>query len=441
MQPTIDELVPHDDTAERIVICEALLDPEWTLPALTAALPDSKMFYDRLHRAAWDSILKLNSDSKPINEETITHALRESGDIGPQQVFTRSQIEPPLQWAFMSGSIYARRILDAYFARQTAAGAGHMLTIAHDANATTEQKKQRLNALFERAQNFKTAEPQETMRDMFDAYIDRVVTMEPGTLIGPPWPWADLTRLTSGIAPLTVVAGRPGMGKSAFMLQAATHLAIAGTRVLFWSGEMGFMQLMDRYTSSACKIDSLKIQAGTLTPAERAKVSRAAAKLQHTNRLHVNTKAATPAALRQLAKEIKPDVIFADYLGLLTSDQNHPNENGRITHLMAQLNNLRLDTDIPVVVGAQLNRALTNRSNPRPSLPDLRDSGSIEQDASLVIFIHRPDYYAEDGISERPNIAEIIVAKNRHGATGQVDLYWQAPFTAFRNLQSQTVTL
>lgn len=442
-QLSTDELVPHDDIAERIVICEALLDPEWTLPALLDILPDSAPFYDKRHKAIWGAIVGLHAAGKPINEETVTHCLRASDDLAATEFVTRTQIEPVTEWAFMSGPIYARRILESYFSRRASSSASHMLNIAHSDDPVSV-KQDALASMFDGMMKFEIAGSEASMRSKFDSYLDRIVTMEAGQLVGPEWPWLDLTRLTAGISPLTVVAGRPGMGKSAFMLQAATHLALMGKSVFFWSGEMGFDQLIDRHVSQRCKIDNKKLQSGSISNAERGRVAKSAAKLQETN-LHIDTQSATiPALKRRVLKATRgklPDVIFIDYLGLVTSDQRHPNENGRITHIMAQINELRMDTGVPVVVGAQLNRALTGRQNPRPQLSDLRDSGSIEQDASMVLFIHRPDYYAIDGVSDRPNVAEIICAKNRSGETGQVDLYWQGSFTAFRDLQRDTVTL
>lgn len=442
-QLSTDELVPHDDIAERIVICEALLDPEWALPDLIEILPDATPFYDKRHKAIWRSIVALHTAGEPVNEETVTYALRASDELVATEFVTRSQIEPVTEWAFMSGPIYARRIQTAYFSRRASSSASHMLNIAHSDDPVTAKQDQ-LATMFDGMMKFELDGQAASMRSKFDSYLDRIVTMQAGQLIGPEWPWGELTRLTAGLSPLTVVAGRPGMGKSAFMLQSATHLALSGKSVFFWSGEMGFDQLIDRHVSQACKIDNTKLQRGNIDNKERARIAKSAAKLQETN-LHIDTQSATiPALKRRIYKATRgkqPDAIFIDYLGLVTSDQRHPNENGRITHIMAQINDLRMDTGVPVVVGAQLNRALTSRSNPRPQLSDLRDSGSVEQDASMVLFIHRPDYYAIDGASDRPNVAEIICAKNRNGQTGQVDLYWQGPFTAFRNLQRETLTL
>lgn len=431
----------HNHDAELIVIYEAVTDPEWSLPKLAEVLPDSGPFYNQFNAATWKAILELQAAGQPIDQMTLTNRLRQSGHIQPNDYWFLPEIAA--EWQPYTGTSYARMVKAAEFERRTLASANKMLSLAHTAG-TVDEKQDQIASMFENMMRYQVGGAQENTQSQISAYIDHILHIKPGTLNGPEWPWIDVTRLTLGMSPLTIVGARPGMGKSAFIWQAATESALAGKRVFFWTGEMGVNELMNRYTARKCKIDLERVQSGNIDDQQRAQIIQAAAALNDTQ-LVISTESATVPSLRRRAQRSfagkKPDIVFVDYLSLLSSDQSHPNDNSRISHIMGQLNRWRMDLDVPVVVGSQLNRNVTRQSDPRPSLADLRDSGSVEQDATQVIFLHRPDYYAPDGMSERPNVCEVIVSKSRNGKTGVADLYWNGNTTSFANLSHEMIQL
>ena len=270
----------------------------------------------------------------------------------------------------------------------------------------------------------------------------------------------DMDKKLGGLHPsdLLILAGRPSMGKTSLATNIAFNIAkthkrgrlpdgmegsVEGGVVGFFSLEMSAEQLAARILSEAAEVPSEQIRRGDMTEHEFRRFVEAAKALEACP-LYIDDTPALPisqvaARARRLKRTHGLDVLIIDYLQLLkgSSKDNRVQE---VSEISRELKGLARELDVPVLAAAQLSRAVESRQNKRPQLSDLRDSGSIEQDADVVMFIYRDDYYNPDN-SERPNIAEISVAKHRNGPTGSIDLFWHGKLATFRNLHRQEIEL
>jgi len=265
-----------------------------------------------------------------------------------------------------------------------------------------------------------------------------------GDITGIPTGYQDFDRLTAGLQPsdLIIVAGRPAMGKTSFAMNIAEHAAIKhGKSVAVFSMEMASMQLVMRMFSSVGQIDQTRIRTGTLDDMDWPKLT-SAMNLLHKSKIFIDdTPALAPAELRARARRLKRehdiDMIVVDYLQLMSVPDSRENRATEIAEISRSLKTIAKELNVPVVALSQLNRALENRPNKRPLMADLRESGAIEQDADLIVFIYRDEiYHPETGDKGK---AEIIIGKHRNGSTGTVQLAFQGPWLRFVNLAPESV--
>ena len=257
----------------------------------------------------------------------------------------------------------------------------------------------------------------------------------------------DLDRILGGLnkSDLIILAARPGMGKTA--LQNGIALTAArryNKRVAIFNLEMSGEQLVQRMLATETRIDSQRLRRGQLYENEWPIFLEAIGRLSETKIFIDDTPSITPLQLRtkcrRLYAEHGLDLIMIDYLQLMSASRTNNNRVQEISEISRSLKTLARELDVPVLAAAQLSRAVEQRQDKHPQLSDLRDSGSIEQDADIVLFIYRDEYYNPE-TTERPNIAEITIAKHRNGATGAIDLYWHPQLATFRNLQRQEINL
>jgi replicative DNA helicase len=265
--------------------------------------------------------------------------------------------------------------------------------------------------------------------------------------IGIPTGFTDLDRMLSGLnkSDLVIIAARPGMGKTALQNAVALNAARRyDKRVAMFNLEMSGEQLVQRMIASETRIDSQRLRRGELADHEWAIFLEALGRLSETRIFIDDTPSITPMQLRTKCRRLHAehglDLIMIDYLQLMSAEHPTSNRVQEVSEISRELKGLARELDVPVVAAAQLSRAVEQRQNKRPMLSDLRDSGSIEQDADVVMFIYRDDYYNPDS-SERPNIAEVNVAKHRNGPTGAIDLFWHGKLATFRNLHRQEIEL
>jgi replicative DNA helicase len=263
-------------------------------------------------------------------------------------------------------------------------------------------------------------------------------------VVGVPSGFSDLDRLTGGFRPgqFIIIAARPAMGKTSLALNIATHAAVdLGKKVAIFTMEMAADEVIMRMFSSASEVNMDAMLKGYGMNEEKLIRIMQASEVLSTKQLYIdesgtNTPLEIRAKIRRLAAEVGGlDLILIDYLQLMTLPRDRDNRQQEIAEISRSLKILAKDMKIPVVALSQLNRLLENREDKRPRLADLRESGAIEQDADLVMFIYRDEYYNPE-TTEKPGIAEIIVGKNRHGSTGNIDLGFVKEFTLFRSLDT-----
>ena len=285
------------------------------------------------------------------------------------------------------------------------------------------------------------------IKEMLWPTMERIETLQRSgkAITGVPSGFERLDELTSGFQPseLIIVAARPSMGKTAFCLNIAAHASIeAGTGVAIFSLEMSKESLVQRMLTAEARVDSQRVRRAQLRDSDFSMLARAAGVLQ-TSRIWIDdTPAITLLEMRSKARRLKTEndigLIIVDYLQLMRSPEYSENRVQEISDISRSLKGLARELELPVVALSQLSRASEQRGGERkPILSDLRDSGAIEQDADLVIFIHRPEYYDREDESKR-GIAEIMLSKNRNGPTGDIDLYFHREFTRFDNLTPRT---
>jgi len=275
--------------------------------------------------------------------------------------------------------------------------------------------------------------------------MERIETLQRSgkSITGVPSGFVDLDAMTSGFQPseLVVVAARPSMGKTAFCLNIAANAAAEGQGIAIFSLEMSKESLVQRMLTATARVDSHRVRQGTLRDSDFTQLARAAGILQTYQLWIDDTPSITLLEMRSKARRLKIDndvrLIVVDYLQLMRSPEYSENRVQEISDISRSLKALARELEIPVIALSQLSRASEQRGGERkPILSDLRDSGAIEQDADLVIFIHRAEYYDREDESKR-GLAEVMLAKNRNGPTGDVQLKFTREYTRFDNFSNR----
>lgn len=443
----IERLPPHSIEAEEAVLGSLLIDPDAIFEVTSFLKPDA--FYRVQNRWIYEAILSLSDRREPLDLITLTEALRR-----------REQLEEVGGEAYIIGLInavptsinarsYARVVEAASLRRKMIGAASTIASLAYD-------EAEDINVVIDRAEQalFSISE-QRTTRDLVPVkqiareYLERIEELHArgDDIIGVPTGFTDLDRLLGGLnkSDLIIVAARPGMGKTS--LQTTMALTAArrhGKRVAIFNLEMSGEQLVQRMIATETRIDSQRLRRGNIQEQEWPIFLEAIGRLSETRIFIDDTPSITPMQLRtkcrRLYAEHGLDLVMIDYLQLMQAEHSTNNRVQEISEISRSLKSLARELDVPVMAAAQLSRAVEQRQEKRPQLSDLRDSGSIEQDADIVMFIYRDEYYHPD-TTERPNIAEINIAKHRNGPTGTIDLYWHSQLATFRNLQRQEISL
>jgi replicative DNA helicase len=283
------------------------------------------------------------------------------------------------------------------------------------------------------------------IKEMLWPTMERIETLQRSgkAITGVPSGFVDLDAMTSGFQPseLVVVAARPSMGKTAFCLNIAANAAGEGQGIAIFSLEMSKESLVQRMLTATARVDSHRVRQGTLRDSDFTQLARAAGILQTYQLWIDDTPSITLLEMRSKARRLKIDndvrLVVVDYLQLMRSPEYSENRVQEISDISRSLKALARELEIPVIALSQLSRASEQRGGERkPILSDLRDSGAIEQDADLVIFIHRPEYYDREDESKR-GLAEVMLAKNRNGPTGDVQLKFTREYTRFDNFSNR----
>ncbi len=437
---------PHSIEAEQAVLGGLLLAPRaWEQIADILLEAD---FYREDHRLIFRAVHELSDQTKPCDALTVTewfetHGLAERIDGGAYISYLASSTP-----SAANISAYAEIVREKSVLRQLI-DAGSMITgsaYSSDGRDSQELLEEAERAVFAIAdQGARNKSGFISIQDMIKPAMDRIQELHQfdGEITGVSTGFKDLDRLTAGLQPsdLIIVAGRPSMGKTTLAMNFAEHAAIKnGVPVAIFSMEMSSLQLVMRLFSSLGQIEQGRLRTGNLADLDWPKLTSAMT-LLHKSKIFIDeTPALSPAELRARARRLKREhdigLIIIDYMQLMAIPGNRENRATEIAEISRSLKAVAKELNVPVVALSQLNRSLEQRPNKRPVMADLRESGSIEQDADLIMFIYRDEVYHKD--TAEKGKAEIIIGKHRNGETGDVPLTFQGRWLRFMNYAPET---
>ncbi len=436
---------PHSIEAESSVLGGLLLDNgAWDR---VADLINDSDFYRYEHRLTYSAIAALVNASKPADVVTVFEHLQSLGKA--DEAGGLAYLNSLAQYVPSAANIrrYAEIVRERAILRKLVAASDEIATAAFNPQGRAVEKildeaEQKIFHIGEEGSRMK--EGFQSMDKLVVDLLDRVTEMSdnPNDITGVPTGFRDLDRMTSGLqaGDLVVLAARPSMGKTAFAINIAEHVALnEGLPVAVFSMEMGASQLAVRIVGSIGRINQSHLRTGKLTDDEWPRLTEAIEKLRQVS-LHIDeTPGLTPGALRANARRLsrqcgKLGLIVVDYLQLMSgSSSDGDNRASELGEISRGLKMLAKELQCPVIALSQLNRSVEQRTDKRPMMSDLRESGAIEQDADIIMFIYRDEYYTKDACKE-PGVAEIIIGKQRNGPTGIVKLAFLNMLTRFETL-------
>ena len=432
----MERIPPHNEEAERSALGAVMLNKEALLDVTEEVKPED--FYNESHREIFDAIMNLYRENTAVDMLTVCEELnrRKALDmVGGRAYIATLTAEVP---STANAGEYAKIVSEKAMLRR-------LITAAEDITIKVYDDKMAAEELLDYAEGdiFRIAQKRQRndyakIQDVLMKnlrIIDQAVQNK-GQVIGLPTGFKQLDEKTSGLQPsdLIIVAARPGMGKTAFALNIAQQSAVkAGASVLIFSLEMSQEQLGQRLIAMQARVESEKLKKGTLDLKDWDRINFALNELNNTKIVIDDTPGISIMEMRNKCRRLKAeqglDLIVVDYLQLMTFDGRADSRQQEISALSRHLKLLAREMNCPVIVLSQLSRAPELRQDKRPMLSDLRESGSIEQDADIVMFLYRDDYYNEN--TEKPGVCEINIAKHRSGPTDRIDLTWVARYTKF----------
>lgn len=440
----IKRVMPHSIEAEQSVVGAMLMDKDAILTA--SEIVSGADFYQTAYGVVFDSMVELFNEGKPVDLVTLQERLKEK-DVPPEIAsleFARDLLETVPTSANIK--YYAEIVADKSMMRR-------LIKLNEDIANTCYAGKEPLPAIlenteksvFELLQKRNTGEYVPIKQVVLNA-LDRIekASKNKGSVTGIPTGFIDLDYKLSGMQPsdLILVAARPSMGKTAFVLNIAQYVAFKKNKgVAIFSLEMSKEQLVNRLFALESQVDSQALRTGNLKDSDWEKLIEGAGIIGKSNLIIDDTPGISVSELRSKCRKYKLEhnieLVIIDYLQLMTGSVGGRSESRQqeISEISRSLKALARELNVPVVALSQLSRAVESRPDKRPMLSDLRESGAIEQDADVVMFIYRDEYYNKD--SEKKKQAEIIIAKQRNGPIGTVDLAWLADYTKFANLSRQ----
>lgn len=438
MDEIIARIPPNDVQAEQAVLGLMLVDKDAVLTVLEILKPDD--FYKVEHEEIYAAILDLYEASKAIDLLTLKEQLRLRGkyDIINGFEYLVSLTNP--MYSISNVEYYADIVREKSILRKLIKSANKIAKDSYEAKEeavviTEQAEKEIFNIIQHKDSSY--ALIKEVLVDTFDN-LERLASQEQG-IIGVPSGFADLDSKTLGFLPgqLIVVAARPAMGKSAFALNILSNAALkANKAVVYFSLEMGKEELVNRILAAEAMVDSNKIRSGKLEDEDWINLTNASGILSEAKIILDDSAGFSPIELRARCRKLKMEhdigLIVIDYLQLMDASKSNASRQADISEISRSLKVLAREIGVPIIALSQLSRAPEQRPDHRPMLSDLRESGSIEQDADMVMFLYRDDYYNPE--TDKKNVAEVILAKNRAGSTGTVELLWLGQYTKFVNL-------
>ncbi len=439
-EAVLKRVLPHSIEAEQSVIGSMIMDREAIVIASEMITGDD--FYNKQLGIVFNTMLELNDEGRPVDLVTLQDRLKEK-DV-PPEVSSLEFVRDLITAVPTSANIkyYASIVAEKAVLRR-------LIRVNEDIANNCYLGKENMEFILDDAEKriFEVVQK----RGSGDFVPIRQVVMNAlakiessaknnGVVTGIPTGFADLDYRTAGMQPsdLVLIAARPSMGKTAFVLNIAQHVAFRQNKtVAIFSLEMSKEQLVNRLLSLESHVDSQHIRTGQLSESEWEDLIQSAGSIGKSNLIIDDTPGISIAELRSKCRKFKMEhdlsMIIIDYLQLMSGSGRSDSRQQEISDISRSLKAVARELSVPVLALSQLSRAVEQRPDHRPMLSDLRESGAIEQDADVVMFIYRDDYYNHD--TEKPNVAEIIIAKQRNGPIGTIELAWLPNYTKFANLE------
>ena len=431
-------VVPHSREAEEAVVGAVLINPEAYYDV--AQFLDADDFYIHRNKWVWDAFTRLHEQRIPVDLLTLSEELDRSGqlaEVGGSAYLTSLINQVP---SSLNAESYGRIVEGHSIRRKMINAANKIASIAYNEASTVEDVMNEAEKAVFNVSERRLKHDLQPISSVLSDYYDRIdeLAKHPDEIHGVPTGFIDLDRMLTGLQPsdLLIIAGRPGQGKTGFLLSIAKNAALTHKKhVAIFSLEMSNEQVVQRLIAQETGIDSQRLRNGKLQENEWPLFTHAIEVFSDTHIYLDDTPAITPLQLRtkcrRLHMEFGIDLIIVDYLQLMGGDSRNDNRVQEVSHISRSLKVLARELNVPVLTAAQLSRAVEQRTDKKPVLSDLRESGSLEQDADIVMFIYRPDQYEKD--SEKQNVAEIIIAKHRNGPVGSVELIFRSALAKFEN--------
>ncbi|MEW6458742.1 MAG: replicative DNA helicase [Bacillota bacterium] len=438
----LKRIPPQNIDAEQAVLGALFLEPEAFYRVADIIRPGD--FYQHGHRLIYEAVVGLQEEGQPVDLVTVTERLRRDGVLekvgGAAYVASLVEMVP----AATNIEYYARIIEEKALLRTLISVAARISEMGYDereaADRLVDQAEQMIMELGAR----RTPGTFVPLKDILARALERIeqTYLNKGRIAGVPTGFVDLDRLCSGLQPtdLIILAARPSMGKTALALNIAYEVAARqGLPVALFSLEMGKEQLVNRLLCAEARVDQHRLRTGNLRDEDWERLTEAAAQLQDVPLFIDDTGGASLRDIRARAKRLQAErglaLVIIDYVQLMQPNRRAENRQQEIAQISRGLKELAKELDVPVLALSQLSRAVEQRQEKRPQMSDLRESGSLEQDADVVLFIYREEYYRPE--TDRKAIAEIIVAKQRNGPVGTVELGFFKEFPRFFPLRKE----
>ena len=439
----LGKIPPHDIEAEQAILGSMLTDKDAVMAALEVLKEDS--FYREDNKLIFSAITSLYAKNEPIDIITVKAELAEMGALDrvggleylvelPERVPTTANVER-----------YVKIVDEKAMLRRLIASANELVSLGYDESENVDNIMDMAEKKIFDLASKKNTKGYAVMKDILVesfAELERLYNQK-GNVTGISTGFYDLDNVTAGLhnSDLLIVAARPAMGKSAFAINLAANAAILSkVPVVIFNLEMSKEQIGNRILCSEALVDSNKIRTGQLEDDDWVKLAQTLGRMSDAPIYIDDTPGISVMEIRAKCRKLKLEknigLIVIDYLQLISgSGKKNTSREQEISEISRSLKILAKELNVPVIALSQLSRTAEKRDDKRPMLSDLRESGAIEQDADIVMFLYRDDYYNED--TEKKNVAEVILAKHRGGSTGTVELAWLPSYTKFANLSKR----
>lgn len=434
----MERIPPHNEEAERSVLGASMLNKD----ALYDVAENVKAedFYNQNHKEIFEAITDIHRRNAPVDVLTVSEELKRRNSLemvgGRAYIATLSSLVPSTS----NAGEYAKIVAEKAEMRNLILVAGDIL----DKGYSNEIEGKKIleyaeKSIFEISQGRQTknlAFLKDLLLENMEMITERAKSE--GQLTGVTTGLIDLDKKTSGLqkSDLVILAARPSMGKTAFSLCVARNAAVKGNKVLFFSLEMSKHQLSQRIISMEACVDAQKLRTGNLENKDWNQITASLDTLEKADIIIDDTPGINLMEMRNKCRRLKAeeglDLVIVDYLQLMSSDERTESRQQEVSAISRGLKQLAREMECPVVVLSQLSRATETRTDHKPVLSDLRESGAIEQDADVVLFLYRDEVY--DPETESPGICEVNIAKQRNGPTGAIQVQWQSTYTKFVNI-------